>query len=92
MTRFTENSAPAKKLYQLFDRFNTDLTQGADPSNLAPDYIKQTVYSKEPVFKEVELKLFYLGYRRFAAKWNLNKTVSRQRSARAPAQKRQRGT
>ena len=91
MTRFTENSAPATKLYQLFDRFNTDPTEGADPNNFSPDYIKETVYSKEPVFSEVSITCFYQGYRRFAAKWNLNKSVSRQILARGPVQKRQRG-
>ena len=87
--RFTENSPAAQKLFQLFDRFVIDPTQGVDANNNTTSYIKSTVYPKEEVFKEVDIKRFYPGYRRFASRWTINKNRCGQREARAP--KRQRG-
>ena len=88
--QFTEDSSAAKKLFQLFDCFANDPTRGVDACNTTSDYIKSTVYPKEPEFKEIDIKIFYPRYRRFAEKWSVNSRVSGQRVARAP--KRQRGT
>ena len=89
VTRFIEDSPAAKKLFQLFDQFVTYLTQGVDARNTTLNYIKSTVYPKELEFKEIDIKTFYPGYRRFTENWSLNSRVSGQRITRTP--KRQRG-
>ena len=82
--RFKEDSAAGKKLIQLFDRFAVDPNTGVDATVQTPDYIKNHVWPRESEFKEIAIKNFREGYRRFANKWLVNSRVVGQR-------KRQRG-
>ena len=77
--RFTIRSEPAQRLFQLFDRFLTDPRQGVDAGNDDQNYIRDYVYPKDPSFSQVTLKNFYLGYRRFANRWNQQREVAGQR-------------
>ena len=48
--QFSEGSPAVKKLFQLFDRFVINLTQGVDANNNTQDCIKNTVYPKKLEF------------------------------------------
>ena len=81
--RFTQRSEPAQRLFQLFDRFLTNPRQGVDAGNDDQNYIRDYVYPKDPSFSQVSLKNFYLGYRKFANKWNQQREVAGQRRSKS---------